>query len=67
MSSPMVSKDTLYHYIGDGGDGSHFLGFLYADKFSGWSMYLRDGRSWQWSQSRPYKGNPIGQRCILQW
>lgn len=66
MSSPVVNKDTLYYYVSQE-RGEHCLGFLYKDKFYGWSTYIKNGRTWEWSQTREYSGKPIGQRCILQW
>lgn len=71
MSSPMVNKETLYFYRSEK-EGKYFMGFCYIntkDNSEGWSRHFESfkTRGFDFKQSKPYSGNPIGQRCILQW
>lgn len=70
MSSPVVNKDTLYFYRGK--EGKYFMGFCWlntSNRSEGWSKYFNSFKTigFKFKQNKPYNGNPIGQRCILQW
>lgn len=69
MSSPMVNKDTLYFFPHH---GEVILAFYYGRidcEEQGWSRKFRSFKTkgWEWRQKAPFEGDPIGQRCILQW
>ena len=70
MSSPVVNKDTPYFYKSE--EGRHFMGFCEfrtASTSRGWGRLFGsfETKGFEFNQKRPYSGNPIGQRYILQW
>ena len=64
-----MNKDILYYYTTY--ERRHVVGFLYKNSYQkeGWSMYLNtfNPKGWEWTQTSPYNGSPVGHRCLLQW
>jgi hypothetical protein len=66
-----MTNNLLYYYIYEPGN-AHIIGFCYKNNpfwSEGWSRILSDTKKigWEWTQAKPYSGNTIGARCLIQW